>query len=342
KDSLKQSVILAYLDVLKAQELLKIRKQHLGNFKKLEELAKLRFEFKETGKSDVLRVQTNLGKAKIEVINAFNTLSQSRISLNTLLQFPPYTVLKLEDKLFTQDQIDQSIKEINTSQTNIPKIHQNLVQKSWNYSISLQLAQAEIRGIQLEKNQIRSKFQPKVQATASWFHQLYYEQGTFASDSAEETYQNGNKTGWSAGISISIPIYEGGSKFKKLTTLEIQLADRKARIQKTKANLAQNIQSFHTKYLSAQDLVQKNKILLKIAKETLDLGKISYKEGSIPIMDLLDLQSTVILSEIGVSSNRFQLVQSLAQTLNLVGKIDLMKQSLSKKSTIQFFESLQK
>jgi len=60
------------------------------------------------------------------------------------------------------------------------------------------------------------------------------------------------------------------------------------------------------------------------SKENLKLSEISYREGDLPIIDLLDSQTRLIFSQRDSVQARFEFYKTLFSLLRTIGKSDLI------------------
>ena len=102
QDILEQ-VALAYMDNLLGEELVKIQRNYLNVIRKNQNLAELKFKLRETGKSDVLRLNIELDNARIDLINAKEARFRAQVRLNNLLNLPRETVHGFDRKNFSEE-----------------------------------------------------------------------------------------------------------------------------------------------------------------------------------------------------------------------------------------------
>ncbi len=69
-------------------EAVQIQKDFLEIIRKNRKIAQLKFDLKETGKGDVLRLEIDLNNARNDLVDAQESLFRSRVRLNNLLNLP--------------------------------------------------------------------------------------------------------------------------------------------------------------------------------------------------------------------------------------------------------------
>ncbi|MGK0290559.1 MAG: outer membrane protein TolC/ABC-type uncharacterized transport system substrate-binding protein [bacterium] len=350
KLNIKEKIILAYLSYLQAEEIVHIRREHLRTYQKLKEIAQLRYNLQETGKTDVLRVKMQYESARIDMITANENLLKSKFQFNYLLGQPKDTNLTLDKKLFTKKNFSKENDILNKyrTQRQLGWIQDFMTKAVWKNSFELKIAREQLKQAQLKKDKIKSKFLPTVTAGVSWFRQLADEHREFSSDisigtfelSEENNYNDQYKTGWAGNVTISIPLFQGGLRFKELRESQSKILELTQTRNKVRSDLALNARIIQTTHTMNRRRVNTSHRMLGFSKESFKLGRVSYLQGSIPIMDLLDLQSNVILSEIQSVGTRFQFYHSLAKLLRTINRLDLITQKFSSPKIKDFITKL--
>lgn len=345
QEDLKERVILAVLDLLKNNEIVKVRKEHLRNYRKLRDIAQLRFSLKETGKGDVLRVNMQYESGKINMINALELRYQANVSLNDLLQNPKEQEVRPDPTLTSAEAYEKENELMNRFRTkkHFNQLQEFLLTQMEKHSLELQLTDLQLQQAKKEREEIRAKFLPKVQAGASWFRQLTSEHRDFENSifrNEEQLYEDQYTTGWSVQVKLTYPIFSGGIRFKEVEAIESKILEQTAKKEKTRSDLAKKSKFYHYNHLSNRQRVSTTQQMLKNSRENLELGRVSYLQGSIPIMDLLDLQSNVILSEINSIEARFQFYNSLVRLMRTIGKIDLLLTGVSSEHGQEFVKEV--
>ncbi len=345
QEDLQEQIILAYLDLLLREELVKVQREHLRTYSRLKDIAELRYNLQETTKSDVLRVEIQYENAHLEMTSAFESRHQAKIHLNHLLNFPKEELLSLDAMHFSRDNLEDNQRFLQKYYTNrhIRLIRDFLTEQMWQHSIALQVANSQLQQVRLQKAQIESQFWPKFEAGASWYSQLQDEHRDFVNTNSrneEDIYEDQFQDGWNFQITMSVPLYTGGLRFTELEEAKARIEEIVLTREKLKSDLAAQARTLQFTHFSNSNRANNAENLVEKAHENFELGKVAYLQGSIPIMDLMDLQSNVILSEINATVARFQTYQSLTKLLRLVGKLDFMYVSTEDAGVQAFLQKL--
>lgn len=75
---------------------------------------------------------------------------------------------------------------------------------------------------------------------------------------------------------------------------------------------------------------------IRSSRENLKLAELAYREGDLPIIDLLDSQRQLILSQREAVNARFEFYKTLFSLLRTIGKSDLILNFLNEEKVANF------
>lgn len=337
KESITEKIILAYVELLKARNILKAQKINLQNYSHLKDLADLRYRLQDTSRRDLLLVEMEYNNARVSLLNAEETVKNAEKSLNLLLREEAGT----EVAVIEVDQMDPFLW---SSQQNhiepvdlleADRLRNFLKDRALNQSLEVQIAEEQKKLAQMEKDSVTAQFQPSVSASATWFQQTYAEYGNL-SETQKERYDDLNEKGWNASLTVSVPLFEGGGRFKALSEKEFKVLEKQKALEQTKAAVTQETYQLETSHYLNLERETETRSVYEKAKENLKLGEIAYKEGSLSIMDLLDIQSAKITHEINAITRKYQSRSSLAKLLRQTGHLSIMLENKSANGNVSF------
>jgi len=204
------------------------------------------------------------------------------------------------------------------------------------HSVELQSIDASIQQAETDKQGAKASFLPKLDLSASYFNQIDSDARNFTSSAERQAFKDTFDEGWTAQLELNIPLFEGGQRFKQLDLANSRLLEQSRRKENLKLDLARRARTgFFTLYKSQinTDLSIKN---VKNSKENLDLITISYIEGDVPIIDLLDSQTDLILSQISSITARYEFYKSLFRLFRTMGRTDLITGFLDERVAMNF------
>lgn len=321
-----EQVSLAYMDVLQGEELVQIRREFLNIIRKNRDIAKLKFDLRETGKGDVLRLDIDLENARIELINIQESLFGSLVRLNNLLNLPRETEYEFEFEPFSEESYDNrqnKFKNFFRSEQDFKIMRDYFTKDTLNRSVELQSIEASIQQTEADKEVVRSRFLPTAEFNASWFQQLQEDSRSLTA-AERGAFDDSFEKGWLAELRLNIPIFLGGSRFKELNQANTRIMEFKNRKNNLKNDLSERARTgLYNVYKNRRnaDFSIRNVIS---SKENLTLSEISYREGDLPVIDLLDSQTNLIQSQITSISARYQFYSSLFRLFRIQGRTDLI------------------
>ncbi len=321
-----EQVSLAYMDVLLGEELVRIRRDFLNIIRKNRDIAQLKFNLKETGKSDVLRLGIDLENARIELVNVQDSLFGSLVGLNNLLNLPRETEYEFEVEPFSEGSYDNRKKKFEIffrSGEEFKIIRDYFTEDTLNRSVELQSIEASIRQTQADKEVVRSRFLPTAEFNASWFQQLQEDSRSLTA-LERGPFDDSFEKGWMAELRLNIPIFLGGSRFKELSQANAKIMEFMNRKNNLRNDLSERARTgIYNVYKNRRnaDFSIRNVIS---SKENLKLSEVSYREGDLPVIDLLDSQTNLIQSQITSISARYQFYSSLFRIFRIQGRTDLI------------------
>ncbi|MBF0451591.1 MAG: TolC family protein [Candidatus Magnetomorum sp.] len=347
------SVIMTYLNTLMAEDLVAIRREQLRLFRKHRDIAQLRFDLEETAKSDVIRLEIQYDQGRSDLIEADQALNQARAMLVSLLNLPDECVFRLTDRdEFSEDSFKGYARRFDKfyhTDQHIKIFRDFLIEEAYMDSVELKLLASHLAKAQAEKERIQCKFFPNLTAGASFFNQfqsshrelenrmlpvatgidqtdpdhlkIISNQILFLNES--DNYDNSYGNGWQAEIRLNVPLYSGGIRFKELELARIKIKETRARIEQLKNTLAKDIRLSYYEHFASRNKAFIAIRDVELARENLKLAEVSYLQGSLAIIDLLDIQSKLVFSEINAIVIRYQYIQSVVKLFRLTGSTEL-------------------
>lgn len=312
-----------YFNTLLVKANLQITKSNMDLTEENLKLAQQKFESGETGKSDVLRFQSQLAQNTQQFVEGYNQLQQAYFTINQLLNQPirrRIDVLdaSLDDGIYSEYNYDR-FKEIlddpvliepfisfliNEAKKNSPEL------KSLNYNLK-----ANNHNIWLNK---QGRFLPTVAL-----------QG--------QVVQNINRSGvgsefppgfgsipnsyYTLGLNVSIPIFQQNQRNINRQTAIIQREQLLANQDNLALNIDQSVSSAVLQVINQIANLELSKVSESTAKESLELTQEAYRQGGVNWVQLIDAQN-----------NYFQ-----AQLANATAVYNFLNSALSLERNIGYF-----
>ncbi len=321
-----EQVALAYMDNLLGEELVKIQRNYLNVIRKNQNLAALKFKLRETGKSDVLRLNIELDNARINLINAKEARFRAQVRLNNLLNLPRETVHGFNRNNFSEESYKSRSGRfsmfLNTASQ--LKIFRDFFNKlAIENSPDLKVLQASLDQAMVEKERTLAQFYPTASVEAQYFNQLQDDTQPL-SPANRQMFEDRFGKGWQAQLKLELPLFLGGSRFKQVSQANVRVMELQAQINSLKNTLSEQARSGLFNVFRVRRNFDFSLRNVASSQENLKLAEVSYVEGDLPVIDLLDSQSRLILSKTNAAQARFEFYKSLFSLFRSVGRIDLI------------------
>ena len=371
KQDLMLNVVMAYVDYLLAEDNVSVRREQLRILRKHLDIVLLRHNLESAGRSDVLRMEIQYDQGRMELVEAIRDLNKARTVLIHLLNLPQECEVDITDR----DQFNETNFRKRTivfdvyyqTQGKLKLFRDFLIQKAYAHSFNLKLLETRLEQAHQNRERILAQFWPTLDFSVQWFRQFtddhrdmrptpYVFESFHTTDEElaaindyktseinllESIYDDANSTGWNSLIQFSLPIFSGGTRFVELRKAETEIKEAETAIKKMKSELAKSIR---TTYFDHYTLRNNTQIAIKdadLARENLALAETAYLNGSIATIDMLDIQSNLILNEINATLHRYRFMQSVARLLHLISHVEAFWESMDDSENIGLVKELE-
>ena len=365
------NVVMAYIDYMLAEDNVNDRREQLRILRKHLDIVLLRHNLESAGRSDVLRMEIQYDHGRIELVEAIRDLNKTRAALIALLNLSEETEFEMVDR---QDYDESNFRKRTIifdkyyqTQGNLKIFRDFLIQKAYKHSANLKLLETRLEQSLKNRERIIAKFWPTLDFSVSWFRQFSdnhrdmrsapYVFETFHSSEEEQAiinayktqeintleaiYDDANSTGWNSLIKVSCPIFSGGSRFVELRKAETEINKMNTTIEKLKLELAKSVRTVYFDHYTLRNNTQIAIRDVDLARENLALAETAYLNGSIATIDMLDIQSNLILSEINATLHRYRFMQSVARLLHLISHTEAFFESLEDPCSVSLIKELE-
>ncbi len=280
-DQIKQKIALlasnSFFSLIYLQEAIKIKDEQIQTLKEHLDFVEKK---KQTGAAtdyEILSTQVRISNAENQEYDLESMRNVQLSVLNELLGLPAETPLRVNDDLNTRINVRSAAELIDSA----------LKQRD-------EMKIIEEKGIltQLKYESVNN------QNNATF--------NTFASAGAKNGYipnLNTVKLNYAAGVSLHIPLYDGGRLKNNLRLANSSIVMNNLEKENTRRNISSEVIEKQTNLLTAEKKMSHYELQLNQAQRALSLAQVSYKAGALTNLDLLDATTTV-------SDSRLQLLKS--------------------------------
>lgn len=281
-----QNVILAtdeaYWQIISLVNRKKLADKYVETLQKFVHDVELMYTTGVATKADVLSVRVKLNEGEMVQMKVDNGLSLSRMLLNQICGMPTDTIVTLKEEV-----VETGVEEV-------PRETLEQVYSRRPEVASLQLA----ADIYRKKEKIAlSEYLPTVALTAN-----YLSSTPSFFDGVSSKFEGM----WSVGVGVKAPIFHWGASRKSLRYAKAQTNAMNYKLQEAKEQieLQVNQSEFKMKEVAKKlEMAEKN---LERAEENLRFANLGFKEGTIPVLNVLEAQTAWLTANSDLIDTRIE------------------------------------
>ncbi len=318
-----QSAGEAYLQVLRADALFRVRQENLATTRENLQLARVRERIGFSGRSDLLRWESQLARERRDVIAAEAALNQALVRLGQVLGVsqsePPRPVDEALDAALTFFRSAGFARLISTPSA-WERFKAFLVSEALAQAPELAALDERIAAQERQRKAARRKFYlPEVALQAAAGERV--SAGGAGSDTSLFTQDDRS---WSVSLTADWPIFTGGALRSRLTSADLQLAQlaaqRIALEERVEARMRIALENVGSSYTS----IELSEEAARAARENLGIVADAYAQGAASITDLLDAQDASLNADLGAADARYAYFIDLMSVLRAAADFRLV------------------
>lgn len=300
----RQSIILSvkerYYNLLKAERLLNVQEEALGSAEESFKRAEALFDVGKAPKSDQLKAKVQLETSRLSLIEAQNGLALAHASLNHILGYHVDHEIQVVDNLEIGE-VEVSIDEA--------------VEISRETNPSLKMGQSDLKASRSGLKAAYGQFLPSVSA--------YYNYSWRNEDFKEVNNMFNTDYNWSAGINLSIPIFQGFRRIANINRAKWNYRWINEALSQTEKNVSFELRQAYFDVQQAKKKISVSENNESAAEEDLRLNKEKYNLGSGTMLDLINAQ-------VSYNDAQSQRIQSLYDYKLAVARLEKAMGKLTK------------
>lgn len=299
-----EATAIAYLNVLKIQTLMKIQQDNLEKSRKHLEIARIRESVGQAGPAEVYRWMNIIATSKQDVISSINKLEISITELNRLTGLDQNAAVVLEDLEYNAKNVFglnfEQLKSLFDSPAQFRKLQNFMVKEAIVNSPEMKQLDAIIvaqKRLLLSKK--RSYYLPTVALQADVIHRFIRNgEGQELSLPIPVDIDERDNTDWNIGITMSLPLFEGGGRSAKVKQESANLKSLVSRKRATRQRIEQRMRISMLQNYTSYSNIQLSKEAAEAAHKSFSLVEDAYSRGIGSILDLIDAQSAALVSDL--------------------------------------------
>lgn len=314
-------IVRAYLDVLRSQTTLDIRKENLFLMERNLELSKGRFKSGTTKRSDIYRWESEVATAQNDLLFARTALKNAKTSLKELLQISLQEDINLQDYDTTAELfrfLGKTPARLADNVEFLKALAVYLSEENTKQNPRLLSLEENIKAKQRElKNNKRAYYAPTLKLDS-------FVQRNFERDGGGANFVTPmDDTNWEVEFSLSLPLYEGGNKGVEVKLALEELNNLKLQRKQLKDNLASSIYQALEQLGSTYRAIEYRAISAQSSQKSYELMQDLYAQGESNAIDVLNAQNSALVSKLLHESSTYDYLENIASIYYVLGDIDI-------------------
>ncbi|WP_425237255.1 TolC family protein [Ulvibacterium sp.] len=305
-----------YFNALISKVNVKIQNQNLQLTKENLKLAKQNYEAGQSGKSDMLRFESQMAQNTQTMIEAVNQLDQAFISINQLLNNPIDFELDVVDAelgkgVFAEYNYNQLAEILDNPLLKDPFVA-FLIDEAKNNSPELVSLDHNLKAV--ERNFRLNSFGRLIPTVALQgnYNQNFNQWGVGSTDLDPANNYN-------VGVNISLPIFNQFRNNINKQTAKIQQDQLEINIQNTELAIESNVSVGVLNLFNQISNIRLSEVSVNAAKDALELVQTSYSEGAVSIIQLIDAQNNYLQAQLAQASATYNFLLNAIQLERFMG-----------------------
>lgn len=321
--------------ILKANTL--IQSENLEVTKRNLEIAEQNYEAGEAGKMDVLRFRSELAQNTQAFVEAVNQLDQARFALNAVLNNPIDFKLDVDEaelskgifENYNYEQLGELIDDPSLRKQFVNFLVQEAKQNSPEIAALDYNLKATERTLKLNSS---GRFVPTLALQGQYnrdFNQ--WGKGSIPEPALDDNYN--------LALNLSIPIFKQNKQNINKQIAEIQKEQLDINKDNFELNIERNINEAILDIINQIANIELSKISERTAKESLDLVQVSYSNGAVPIVQLIDAQRNYLQAQQAKANATYNYLLSSMQLERYLGQFFLLNTEAENQDFIRRFNA---
>ncbi|MFP4028412.1 MAG: TolC family protein [Candidatus Brocadiia bacterium] len=283
----------AYHKLLAARWKVKVEEESLHQRQRHVELARARKEAGVVSRADVLKAETELADARLQLVRAKSQVRVARGELASVMNLEVSAPLRVEDVPEKTRQREMAAVE-------------KLLTEAAGQRPELQAALADVQKNQSALKAARAGYWPKLSASADYG----WRDEHFAPNEEE----------WSVGLGLSLPLFTGFERSYRIRRREEELRKAVSDYEDALRGVALEVWTAYARVQEADEAIEAAQALVASAEESLEVARGEYRAGTGTIIELIDAETAHTAARNQLVQARLDWYVALARLERAVGR----------------------
>jgi len=310
----------AYLNVLRAKTLEQVQQDNLDLTLATLRLAEVRVRIGAAGPGERLRLESELARRRADRIDAYARRYAAEVSLNQVLNRP------LDEQFLTPeaDLEREALLAGSLATEYLYDLSRFNVLGDFLVDAAMRLA-PELRSFDAVVGAQERLF---VSARQAFYLPTVALQGSVSTNVLQRGAGSATAVGvteypWNAGLSVSLPVFEGSARAARRDRTASVLVQLRIQRELAAQRIEQNVRTQLQFARASLAIVTETDSAAETARKSLELVTEAYGQGLVSVVDLLEAQTSALLSERAVANAVYDYLINLKRVERAVGHFEV-------------------
>jgi outer membrane protein TolC len=339
-------VALAYLNLLQAQTVERIRRENLALTRDNLALARLRERLGSARPGEVLRWEAQIASSRSDLIAAASGRNQLEILVNSLLNRPLEEPFATREATIDDPELLSSESRLRAYLDNpfrFKALREFMVVEGIRLAPELKQLDSLSAAVARRKTSAkRSLYIPRVGLSASATHRFLTggagtDPITLPPGTPDIGIPSPDEFDWMVGVSATLPLFEGGRRYAEIAQADSEVARLVAQKRAASNQISQRVRTALHQAGASYAAIRLSQDAATAAKENLALVSDAYSRGSASIVVLLDAQNQALVADLAAANASYHFLADLMGVERAMGRFNFFATDADRNA---FFERL--
>ena len=292
KDDVTLNIASAYLDILFAQELIKVAESQVEQTQKQIERSKKLVEAGKIAEGALLEVQAQLAREQLDVVNRKNNLQISYLNLAQLLELEDYNGFEIE------------VPEIPELKAQISLMaSKEVYEKAVDVRPEIKSAEYQLKSSEIQLDLAKGNKLPTLSAYASVSNNYYASEN--APSFNDQVSKNLNEN---VGLNLDIPLFSKYQNRTNITNSKLQIKNSELELESAKKQLRKQIEQVYTNAVAANERYSANKVAVQSMEESFRYIEEKFNVGRVNSVEYNDAKTKLAIAESDLIQAKYEFI----------------------------------
>ena len=292
KDDIMLSIASGYLDILFAQELIKVAETQVEQTQKQIERSKKLVDAGKIAEGALLEVQAQLARETLDVVNRKNNLQIAYLNLAQFLELDDYTNFEI---------VVPEIPELKAQVSLLAS--KSVYEKAVEVRPEIKSAEYQLRSTETQLDIAEGGKMPTLSAFAGISNNYFASE--FAPSFNDQVSKNLNEN---IGVNLSIPLFNRYQNRTNVENSKIQILNSELELESTKKQLRKQIEQAYTNSVASLERYNANKAAVNSMVESFRYIEEKFNVGRVNSVEYNDSKSKLAIAESDLIQAKYEFI----------------------------------